>query len=171
MSESTITSKGQTTVPADVRERLGGTAGTKLPETALRPTSQRALVTRLRVRRHKSICAADGHFSQRNDIKRPRSYPSMIQPTADPGKPVTHHLSRRTFMVSSAATATAPLGAALPAAANAQSPSAAAVAPGAATTAPVGNQSAVPLVLRVNGTEHRLKGLRGTRAAAARDGQ
>lgn len=30
MSESTITSKGQTTVPADVRERLGGTPGTKL---------------------------------------------------------------------------------------------------------------------------------------------
>ena len=30
MSESTITTKGQTTVPADVRERLGSTPGTKL---------------------------------------------------------------------------------------------------------------------------------------------
>lgn len=30
MSESTITTKGQTTVPADVRQSLGSTPGTKL---------------------------------------------------------------------------------------------------------------------------------------------
>lgn len=30
MSESTVTSKGQTTVPADVRQSLGSTPGTKL---------------------------------------------------------------------------------------------------------------------------------------------
>ncbi|KQU80904.1 MULTISPECIES: AbrB/MazE/SpoVT family DNA-binding domain-containing protein [unclassified Rhizobacter] len=30
MTESTITSKGQTTVPAEIRERLGAVAGTRL---------------------------------------------------------------------------------------------------------------------------------------------
>jgi len=30
MTESTITAKGQTTVPAQVREQLGATAGTRL---------------------------------------------------------------------------------------------------------------------------------------------
>ena len=35
MSESTITAKGQTTVPADVRERLHSTPGSKLVWTPL----------------------------------------------------------------------------------------------------------------------------------------
>lgn len=30
MSESTVTSKGQTTVPADIRQSMGSTPGTKL---------------------------------------------------------------------------------------------------------------------------------------------
>lgn len=30
MAESTITAKGQTTVPADIRQRVGGAAGTRL---------------------------------------------------------------------------------------------------------------------------------------------
>jgi bifunctional DNA-binding transcriptional regulator/antitoxin component of YhaV-PrlF toxin-antitoxin module len=30
MTESTITAKGQTTVPADIRQSIGGTAGTRL---------------------------------------------------------------------------------------------------------------------------------------------
>ena len=35
MAESTITSKGQTTVPADVRESIGGVPGTKLVWNAM----------------------------------------------------------------------------------------------------------------------------------------
>lgn len=30
MTESTITAKGQTTVPVDIRQRIGGTPGTRL---------------------------------------------------------------------------------------------------------------------------------------------
>ena len=30
MTESTITAKGQTTVPADIRQSIGGTPGTRL---------------------------------------------------------------------------------------------------------------------------------------------
>ena len=30
MSESTITAKGQTTVPADIRQTIGGVSGTRL---------------------------------------------------------------------------------------------------------------------------------------------
>ena len=35
MAESTITSKGQTTVPADIRQAIGGVAGTRLVWHAL----------------------------------------------------------------------------------------------------------------------------------------
>lgn len=35
MAESTITSKGQTTVPADVRASIGGVPGTRLVWTVL----------------------------------------------------------------------------------------------------------------------------------------
>jgi bifunctional DNA-binding transcriptional regulator/antitoxin component of YhaV-PrlF toxin-antitoxin module len=35
MTESTITTKGQTTVPADIRKAIGGTVGTRLVWHAL----------------------------------------------------------------------------------------------------------------------------------------
>ena len=63
-------------------------------------------------------------------------------------------LSRRTFMMSTAATAAAPLAAGMPAAAHAQT--SATMRSGVTVAAPFETASTLPLTLRVNGTEHRL---------------
>ena len=68
-----------------------------------------------------------------------------------PDRPDHVALSRRTFMMSTAATAAAPLAASLPVAAQTPLPRT------AATAAPLADTPrSLPMVLRVNGTEHRL---------------
>jgi xanthine dehydrogenase YagT iron-sulfur-binding subunit len=71
----------------------------------------------------------------------------------DPKAPAQAPLSRRTFMLSTAATAAAPLAAGVSAAAQAQTPVAR-----PAEVAPVnpGLLSALPMTLRVNGSDHAL---------------
>ena len=71
----------------------------------------------------------------------------------DPKAPAQAPLSRRTFMLSTAATAAAPLAAGLPAAAQAQT---AASPPAALAPATPGLPSAMPMTLRVNGSDHAL---------------
>jgi xanthine dehydrogenase YagT iron-sulfur-binding subunit len=75
---------------------------------------------------------------------------------ADPDRPeAAVALSRRTFMMSTAATAAVPLAAGVPAAAQAQNtPAARPAAPAAASAADP--RSTLPMALRINGTEHRL---------------
>ncbi len=74
----------------------------------------------------------------------------------DPKRPDHVPLSRRTFMMSSAATAALPLaaGAALAAQAQAQAPVPA--LPAALASAGVGALATMAITLRVNGSEHRL---------------
>jgi xanthine dehydrogenase YagT iron-sulfur-binding subunit len=69
---------------------------------------------------------------------------------SDSNPPLQAPLSRRTFMLSTAATAAAPLGAGVPLAAQAQ---ARPVMPG---TAIAGQPFALPMTLRVNGSDHAL---------------
>ncbi len=78
---------------------------------------------------------------------------------ADPDHPTAVALSRRSFMVSTAATAAAPLAAGAAGATQAlPAPPGAAATPAAATplTTPAGDGSTWSVALRVNGTEHRL---------------
>ncbi len=71
----------------------------------------------------------------------------------DPIAPAHTPLSRRTFMLSTAATAAAPLATGVPAAAQAQAP---AVRPAALAPVNPGLLSALPMTLRVNGSDHAL---------------
>ena len=73
----------------------------------------------------------------------------MTDPQAPPHGP----LSRRTFMLSSAATAAAPLAAGTPAAAQAQTQAA---RPAALAAASPGLPGVLPMTLRVNGSDHAL---------------
>ena len=73
---------------------------------------------------------------------------------ADPATPPLAPLSRRSFMMSTAAIAAAPLAGGMAAAAQAQTPAAASPAIAAALNAQV--PAALPLMLRVNGSEHAL---------------
>ena len=76
----------------------------------------------------------------------------MAEPGTD--RTETAAVSRRIFMMSTAATAAAPLAAGTPVAAHAQTT--ATMRPGASVAAPIDTASSLPLNLRVNGTEHRL---------------
>ena len=71
---------------------------------------------------------------------------------AEPDRPDHVALSRRTFMMSSAATAAAPLAASLPAAAQTPQAPLAPLAP----RSPQPSQPSLAMTLRVNGTDHRL---------------
>lgn len=72
---------------------------------------------------------------------------------SDPKAPAQAPLSRRTFMLSTAATAAAPLAAGVSAAAQAQTPAA---RPAAVAPVNPGLLSALPMTLRVNGSDHAL---------------
>lgn len=72
---------------------------------------------------------------------------------SDPKAPAQAPLSRRTFMLSSAATAAAPLAAGVSAAAQAQTP---VTRPAAVAAVNPGLLSALPMTLRVNGSDHAL---------------
>jgi xanthine dehydrogenase YagT iron-sulfur-binding subunit len=73
---------------------------------------------------------------------------------ADPHRPQHAPLSRRTFMMSTAASAALPLAAGAASAAQAQAPVQA--LPEALAAAAAGTQATMPMALRVNGSEHRL---------------
>jgi xanthine dehydrogenase YagT iron-sulfur-binding subunit len=73
---------------------------------------------------------------------------------ADPNPPDHAPVSRRTFMMSTAATAAIPLAGSAPAAAQAQGPGAALPEALAATASPT--RATMAMALRVNGSEHRL---------------
>ena len=73
----------------------------------------------------------------------------MSDPEATPHAP----LSRRTFMLSTAATAATPLAASMPTGAQAQTPAARPVAPAAISP---GQATVLPMTLRVNGSDHAL---------------
>jgi xanthine dehydrogenase YagT iron-sulfur-binding subunit len=73
----------------------------------------------------------------------------------DPKRPDHVPLSRRTFMMSSAATAAMPLAAGAAFAAQAQTPTPLAALPEALASAAAGTQATMAMALRVNGSEHR----------------
>ncbi len=72
---------------------------------------------------------------------------------SDPKAPARAALSRRTFMLSTAATAAAPLSAGVSATAQAQTPAA---RPATLAAVNPGLSSALPMTLRVNGSDHAL---------------
>ena len=76
----------------------------------------------------------------------------MAEPGTD--RTETAAVSRRTFMMSTAATAAAPLAAGTPVAAHAQTT--ATMRSGASLPAPIDTASSLPLTFRINGTEQRL---------------
>ena len=78
----------------------------------------------------------------------------MADPQPGPDRTEIAAVSRRTFMVSTAATAAAPLAAGMPVSAHAQTT--ATMRSGMSAAAPFDTASTLPLTLRVNGTEHRL---------------
>ena len=78
----------------------------------------------------------------------------MADPQPGPDRTETAAVSRRTFMLSTAASAAAPMAVGAPAAAHAQTT--ATMRSGMSAAAPFDTASTLPLTLRVNGTEHRL---------------
>jgi xanthine dehydrogenase YagT iron-sulfur-binding subunit len=87
-------------------------------------------------------------------MRRPQSFTKEQAPMADPKRSDDIPLTRRTFMMSSAATAAIPLAAGVPLATRAQTLTK--LPPDAAATEAAGTRATMAMVLRVNGSEHRL---------------